>query len=76
MFEGNYSDLSPSWFKNVGTVIILTLLINAISSLEAIFFSCIRNLTRWRDRGYTNDYSKTQKNTLSEWIDFYTGPEF
>lgn len=62
LFGGSYSDLSPYWFKNVGTVIILTLLINVISApLITLVFTILRNLSRCCDRGCTSDPKKTKK---------------
>lgn len=77
LFGGSYTDLSPMWFKNVGTVIILTLLINVISApLISLIFKLIRNCSRCCDRGCSRDPTQTKKKTLNEWVDFYTGPEF
>ncbi|EAR88902.2 transmembrane protein, putative (macronuclear) [Tetrahymena thermophila SB210] len=77
LFGGNYDDLSPEWFKNVGTVIILTLLINVVSApMVSCFFVFLRALFKCCDRGCSLDDTKTKKSTLNEWVEFYTGPEF
>ncbi|KAL4456640.1 hypothetical protein ABPG74_000747 [Tetrahymena malaccensis] len=77
LFGGNYDDLSPEWFKNVGTVIILTLLINVVTApMVSCFFVFLRALFKCCDRGCSLDDTKTKKSTLNEWVEFYTGPEF
>ncbi len=45
LFDGQYSDLTTEWYLNVGTVIILTMTINIISTpLVALAFETIRSI--------------------------------
>ncbi|KAL4505499.1 hypothetical protein ABPG72_002561 [Tetrahymena utriculariae] len=77
LFGGNYDDLSPEWFKNVGSVIILTLLINVVTApMVSSFFVFLKALFKCCDRGCSLDETKTKKSTVNEWVEFYTGPEF
>ena len=52
LFGGKYSDISPEWFKNVGTVILLTIAINTVSTpLVLIMFNILRQISQLCDRG-------------------------
>ncbi|KRX00706.1 hypothetical protein PPERSA_00933 [Pseudocohnilembus persalinus] len=74
---GQYQDLTPSWFKNVGTVIIFTIAVNTISTpLVMMGFQLIRVTLRCLDRGCTYNGKKTNKRKTQQLIDLYTGPEF
>ena len=60
LFGGSYTDLNPEWFKNIGTVISLTLIINIISPiLVSLLFTFIRKLSVCIDRGCTSNPYKT-----------------
>jgi len=58
-------------------VLILTMTINVFSApIVALMFAMLRSCSRCKDRGCTNDMTKTKKVTQKDWIALYIGPEF
>lgn len=60
ILSGKYTDFNIPWYRNVGSTIMLTMIINIVSPYFVELLFHFRNLfNRWRDRGYTLDYKIT-----------------
>jgi hypothetical protein len=62
ILSGRFADFNVPWYRNVGSTIMLTMLINVVMPhiTEKLFH--IKTLcTRWIDRGFTRDLEKTKQ---------------
>lgn len=74
---GQYTDFSSGWYRDVGATIVKTMAISAVMPVvEFGMFYVLRNALRKKDRNFTNDYLRTQKKSIQQYIDIYSGPEF
>ena len=76
MFTGNYDDLNPTWYSDVGVTIVFTMFINVIvphltALIELIFVS----LFRCCDSGCSGR-KKTKKMNKKDYFELYMGPQF
>jgi len=74
---GNYDDVTPIWFLNIGYSIVLAAFLKLIM---LIFWTGFRAFMPWCsrccDRGCTCNYRKTRRKTLKDQLLLYTGMEF
>lgn len=63
ILEGEYYDISPNWYNKIGTMIVITVLINTISTPFKYygFQFFMYNLRRFIDRGYSLKEVKNNK---------------
>lgn len=75
--EGRYTDFSVNWYKDVGGIIINTMIFNiAYPIAEFLVFYFIRFIKRLLDSGFTLRKSKTKKQVIIDYVDLYSGPEY
>ena len=56
ILTGRFMDFNVPWYKNVGSTIMLTMMINIIMPHIAEHIFYLKTLfNRWRDRGYTRN---------------------
>lgn len=71
LLQGRYNDLTPDWYNNIGTVIIMTMIFNIsfpiIELIVASITKCIKNC--W-DRKCC--FRKTSCKTKSEYIELFS----
>jgi hypothetical protein len=76
-FTGIYSDFDPRWYQNVGVTIIFCLILNIgtphIYPLVSFLFNRCQT---YCDKKCCNNGRKTKKNTRSEYLNLYVGPQF
>ena len=76
-FNGQYPDFTFEWYDDVGASLVQTMLINAFSPIiEFGVFYILGVMLRWKDRGFSNDTSKTKKKTIQQYVNLYSGPEY
>jgi hypothetical protein len=76
MFTGNYDDLNPSWYANVGVTIVFTMFINVIvPHISALLEMLFVFVYRCCDSGCTKG-RKTKKSNKREFFELYMGPQF
>lgn len=76
ILTGNYKDLDPSWYVNVGTTIILCMIINIFTPhISAFIFKLMKDCKICCDKGCTSN-QKTKCTTIKEYKAKYVGAEF
>ena len=83
ILNGNYSDFSTRWYRNIGASLCFTLFINTVSpQVSKLGKPNLLLLKRCLDRGCKcsikkgeNDECNTKKILQSEIDDLYTGPQ-
>lgn len=75
--QGDYEDISSMWYIDVGTQIILAMILE-IGAPHFIPFCYLAyyGVRRAWDRGCTCDKRKSKKYLQSDYEELYTGPEF
>lgn len=77
ILSGRYVDFNVPWYRNVGTTIMLTMLINIVMPhLAEKMVYLFTVFKRWRDREYTKDMKRTRKVLQEDYDEVYTGDEF
>jgi hypothetical protein len=75
--NGTFDDFIPEWYLNVGTTLLMTMLINVVTlpiiNLTILF---LKGIGRCCDRRCKCDKRVTKKKTQSKWNQLYTGPDF
>ncbi len=75
--EGRYTDFTVNWYKDVGGIIISTMIFNiAYPIAEFFIFYSIRFIKRLMDSGFTFNKESTKKNLIIDYVDLYSGPEY
>ena len=75
-FAGNFDDMDPEWYKNVGVVIILSMLVNIIMPHFPSLINLIFNyILRCYDSGCLCG-KITHKKRKKDYFSLYTGPVF
>lgn len=89
--KGRFYDFSPLWFEGVGTVVLLTMVINVFSTpLMVIFFHLLRLLKRSIDqsikicvsgfnfilKGCSGDRHISKQKKQKKYEEIYMGPDF
>lgn len=62
ILTGSYADINIPWYRNVGSTLMLAMLINVVAPhiTEKLFY--VKTLlTRFRDRGFTFDMRRTRQ---------------
>jgi len=76
-WQGNYGDINPTWYSEVGSTILSTMLINAISTpTTKIAGFIIKKALQFIDRKFGKDESITRKKRQADYENLYTLPEF
>lgn len=77
MLQGDYEDLSSMWYIDVGTQIILAMILE-IGAPHILPMSqvCYYGILRLWDRSCGCDRRKSKKYLQSDYEELYTGPEF
>ena len=74
-----YPDLYTNWYTDVGSTIVLLVIVLAFMPLISFLLSYIRIFfCRWYDRGLfycCNKEHRTKKKTVQQYLDLYSGPE-
>ena len=74
---GKYMDFDGQWYFDIGTTIMLTMIVQVFSVPVAVaVIAGIKKLLRFFDRGCTQDMRKTRKKKQSVYQNLYTGTEF
>jgi ABC-type sugar transport system permease subunit len=69
--HGKYNDLTPDWYMNIGTIIILTMIFNiSFPIIEMLLASIIKCIKRCWDRKCC--MRKTSCKTKSEYIELFS----
>lgn len=75
-FAGNFEDLDPAWYSNVGATLLFSMILNIITPhLVSLFFMYVTLCFRCCDSGCQKG-KVTKKKTKKEYFELYTGPEF
>lgn len=75
-FAGNFGDLDPEWYSNVGGTLLFSMILNIITPhLASLFFMYLTLCFRCCDSGCEKG-KITKKKTRKEYFELYTGPEF
>lgn len=75
--EGLHTDFSVSWYKDVGDVIISTMIVNIFwPIIEFFIFFGIRLAYRLWDSSFTLKSTQTKKTSTTEYESLYSGPEY
>jgi len=76
-WQGNFDDIGPTWYDQVGSTIISTMIINAISAPSTKFAGFIvKKILQFVDRRFGKDDSITKKKRQADYESLYTLPEF
>lgn len=77
VYLGSYDDFTPSWFKNIGFSLGLTLLIQVFTAIAlSLTWVLLKRLTRCWDRGCKCSGELTKKKSMIELERIYQGEEF
>lgn len=77
LLDGIFDDVTPQWYLDVATTLLLTMIINIISLPATNLATYILGAcTKCCDRKCTCDEKKTRKKSQKAWVALYTGPEF
>ncbi|KAG7402115.1 hypothetical protein PHYBOEH_005678 [Phytophthora boehmeriae] len=77
MLNGEYSDFSADWYNDVGVALMLTIIINSLSTHVYLLVNYISlKARRFVDRGYSFDHSLTRQDTQRDLETLYRGPKF
>lgn len=77
ILSGNYADFNVPWYRNVGSIIMLTMLINILIPTFADNLVYLKTIfVRWKDRGYTTNQRITKKVLQEDYNELYTGEDF
>jgi hypothetical protein len=75
--EGRYTDFTVNWYKDVGGIIISTMIFNvAYPIAEFLIFYTIRFIKRLMDSGFSLNKENTKKDVIIDYVDLYSGPEY
>jgi hypothetical protein len=75
--EGRYTDFTVNWYKDVGGIIISTMMFNiAYPIAEFLIFYAMRFIKRLIDSGFTLNKQNTKKIVIIDYVDLYSGPEY
>jgi hypothetical protein len=75
--EGRYTDFTVDWYKDVGGVIISTMIFNiAWPIIEFVMFFSLRTAYRLWDNSFTFKSSNTKTKILIDYVNLYSGPEY
>ena len=70
-------DFDGSWYRDIGTTIMLTMIIQVISVPVTVgVIAIIKKMLRFIDRGCSQDMRKTKKKKQSDYENLYIGTEF
>jgi hypothetical protein len=76
-FVGTETDFSVNWYRQVGALIISTLIVQALWPLiEIAMFGAMWWGKQYLDRGFGSDSYKTQMPTAQAYVDLYAGPVY
>lgn len=77
MLQGDYEDISSMWYIDVGTQIILAMILE-VGAPHILPMSqvCYYSVLRLWDRSCGCDRRKSKKYLQSDYEELYTGPEF
>jgi len=74
---GNYDDVTPVWFVNIGySIVLATFLKFVLLIFWTVYRSFLPCCGRCMDRSCTCNYRSTKKATLKEYLALYTGGDF
>jgi hypothetical protein len=77
VFQGVYDDLTPLWYRNVGSTILGTMVINIFSAPGVkVIENFLRALGRCKDRSCGFDERKTKQKSQKAYEALYMGSEF
>jgi hypothetical protein len=77
IFSGKYADFSPAWYADVGVSLMLTMVVNTFSPHVYVVMNYLSlKWRRFRDRGYSRDFSLTKQDTQRDLEALYRGPKF
>jgi len=76
-WQGQYNDLSPLWYSQVGSTLVSTMLISAFSGPGGQITKIVTKKTfQWFDRKFGKNPAITRKTNQTDYEEVYTGPEF
>jgi hypothetical protein len=77
ILSGRFADFNVAWYRNVGTTIMLTMLINIVMPPLVDNLAYLFTLyKRCRDRSCTRDAKKTKQVLQEDYNELYSGDEF
>ncbi len=76
ILSGTISDFTSEWYLAVGTAILSVMFINAFALNSKVFQDFFKvKATRWLDRGFTCDMTRTSQKLQVQLEAMYTGPQ-
>ena len=76
-FKGRYYDYYPSWYKNVGLKISMTMAINAFLPYSGLVSSLVvPGIFRLLDRKFQSNIYVTKKTSMAQYKQLYSGAEY
>jgi hypothetical protein len=76
-FYGKFTDFNDEWFRTKGSLIVSTMLFNAIYPLiEFTIFYALRLIFRLKDSSCTLNKYKTKSKSIQGYMDIHNGPKF
>ncbi|OWZ24203.1 TRNA (guanineN(7))methyltransferase [Phytophthora megakarya] len=77
ILNGDYSDFSSEWYNDVGVALMLTMIINSLSTHAYLLANYLMlKASRFVDRGFSFDHSLTKQDTQRDLEALYRGPKF
>lgn len=75
-FAGNYDDMDPSWYENVGVMILISMIVNIVTPhITSLLLMLFNYCLRCYDSGCTCGL-KTKKEKKKDYYSLYTGSKF
>jgi hypothetical protein len=76
-FNGLYHDYMPNWYAEVGSKIVMTMLINSILPYVGLVAGfLVPKIKRLLDSKFTGSYYVTKKTAMSGYKDLYSGADY
>jgi hypothetical protein len=76
-FKGPYTDFNSAWFKEIGPLIITTMVIGMFMPvIEFLINYSLKTVLRCLDRKFKSDQYVSQKKSIQLYIDTYAGPDY
>ncbi len=77
LFTGMFDDFNPLWYNNIGVTILLSMIINILSThSQSVTFFLIKLFQRFLDSGCGCDGKKTKKISRRQYYNLYIGNQF
>eukprot|EP00347_Sterkiella_histriomuscorum_P007945 403346963 len=76
-FEGIYPDMTYEWYNDIGSSLIITMLVAAFFPIaDFLIFYSLRTVLRCLDRGCSCNKDKTKCKSVQGYVNLYSGPDY